>query len=291
MGFGGSSVQTPTDRYVRLGEINTRYWAVGEQGPAVVFLHGLGGCAEDWLANIRVVGAQHRAYALDLAGSGRTDKRITEYTLAYAAEFVRAFLDAMRIEEATLIGNSMGGAVALQCALQFPRRVTKLVLVGSAGLGRELNPVFRLASLPLLGRWAMRTSRSQVVRFMRVCVFDSVHVTDDFVDCHYVPLAAPGGRETLHAILRAGVGLRGVRRDVLRPLFEGLPGINAPALVIWGRQDRILPVTHARVAEERLPNARVHVFDRCGHMPQVEHPGRFNALVLDFLASAEAAPR
>ncbi len=131
-------VQTPQDRYVQVGQINTRYWTEGDKGTTVILLHGIGSSVETWTYNISVLAQHHRVYAVDLVGAGRSDKPPATYSLTYLAQFVLGFMDAMSIECASLVGNSLGGGVALQFALNFPQKVEKLVLVNSLGLGKEI---------------------------------------------------------------------------------------------------------------------------------------------------------
>jgi 4,5:9,10-diseco-3-hydroxy-5,9,17-trioxoandrosta-1(10),2-diene-4-oate hydrolase len=109
-------------------------------------------------------------------------------------------------------------------------------------------------------------------------------VTDALIDLDYEMAAQPGAQKVLLTTLRRSVSLLGIREDVLHPAFENLTGILAPTLIVWGEQDAILPVAHAYAGEKQIPNARLHIFDRCGHMPQLECPEEFNELVLEFLA-------
>jgi 4,5:9,10-diseco-3-hydroxy-5,9,17-trioxoandrosta-1(10),2-diene-4-oate hydrolase len=276
--------QTPQDQYVQVGQINTRFWAQGEVGSNVVLIHGIGGYMEHWIHNIQPLAEHHRVYALDLVGNGRTDKPEADYTMAYFAQFVHDFLETQHIERATLVGNSMGGAVTLQFALQFPDQVDKLVLVNSAGLGKELTIFFRLPTLPLIGEWLTRPSRKGAAQLLEEAFYDSALVTDALIDLDYEMAAQPGAQKVLLTTLRRSVSLLGIREDVLHPAFENLTGILAPTLIVWGEQDAILPVAHAYAGEKQIPNARLHIFDRCGHMPQLECPEEFNELVLEFLA-------
>ena len=280
------STPGPQDRYVNVGGINTRYWAMGDHGTSVILVHGLGGCVEDWRLNVNALAEYHRVYALDLVGAGRTGKAVGSYSLPYGAQFLNGFLEALHVDRATLVGNSMGGAVTLQFAVQFPHRVQKLVLVNSAGLGRELISHLRLATLPLLGEWLARPRRRGAAQVFKACVYDPALVTDELVEVYYELAALPGAQECLLSALRAGANLRGTRASIVQSILDKLATIAAPTLIVWGQQDRVLPVAHAYEAEKRLPNARLHVFDPCGHLPQLERAEEFNALVLEFLGGS-----
>jgi pimeloyl-ACP methyl ester carboxylesterase len=279
------SMQAPQDQYVQVGQIHTRFWTLGDEGTTVVLVHGIGSSMEDWIHNIHALAERHRVYAMDLVGSGRSDKPAAPYSFPYFAQFVHDFLQSQNVDRLNLVGNSMGGGIALQFALQFPDQVDRLVLVDSAGLGRELTLSFRLPTLPLVGEWLTRPSRKAAAQLLHEALYDPALITDELVDFQYQLSALPGAQGAILSILRQNVTLRGLQDHAWRSIVNNLRNITAPTLVIWGQQDRIIPVAHAQVARDRIPNVRLHIIDRCGHMPQLEHPDEFNALVLEFLAS------
>jgi 4,5:9,10-diseco-3-hydroxy-5,9,17-trioxoandrosta-1(10),2-diene-4-oate hydrolase len=277
-------VQTPQDRYVQVGQINTRYWTSGDKGTTVILLHGIGSSVETWAYNISVLAQHHRVYAVDLVGAGRSEKPAVTYSLSYLAQFVKDFMDALSIECASLIGNSLGGGVALQFALNFPQKLEKLVLVNSLGLGKEITLTLRLATLPFVGR-LFKPTRSGTALALKQSVYDSTLISNDWVELYYQIATLPKAWEAVVGLIKTNIDLFGVRTEIYNTIVDRLPTITAPTLVLWGRQDRVLPVTHAAVATKGLPNARVHIFDPCGHWSQVEHSEEFNTLVLEFLAN------
>lgn len=276
--------KTPQDRYVQVGQINTRYWTSGDKGRTVILLHGIGSSVETWTLNISVLAQHHRVYAVDLVGAGRSDKPPATYSLTYLAEFVKDFMDALSIECACLVGNSLGGGVALQFALDFPRKVEKLVLVNSLGLGKEITLTLRLATLPFVGRLFSPT-RSGTALALKQSVYNSTLISDEWVELYYQIATLPGTWSALLALINTNINLFGVRPEVYNAIVDRLATITTPTLVFWGQQDRILPVVHAAVATKGLPSARVHIFDPCGHWPQVERSEEFNTLVLEFLVN------
>ncbi len=280
-------IQTLPDQYIKVGQINTRFWVVGDAEPIVVLIHGIGGSVEAWRLNIEALAEHYRVYALDLVGSGQTDKPSVSYSFPYLAQFVNDFLETQNINRACLIGHSLGGGVTLQFAIQFPDKVEKLVLVNSAGLGKDVHLMFRLPTLPLIGEWLSRPSRKGTAQLLKECVYDPTFVTDELVEFSYQRAAQPGAQQSFLSTVRTLSSLRGLRDDVLCSIVDNLNLVTAPTLIIWGQQDRILPVAHAHVAEEKIANARLHILDRCGHCPPEECPETFNALVLEFLASQE----
>lgn len=277
-------IKTLPDQFIKVGQINTRFWALGDAGPKVVLIHGIGGSVEAWRFNIEALAQHHRVYALDMVGSGQTDKPSVAYSFSFLAQFVNDFLETQNINQTTLIGHSLGGGVTLQFAIQFPEKVEKLVLVNSAGLGKDAHLMLRLPTLPLIGEWLSRPSRKGTAQVLKESVYDPAFVTDELVEFSYQRAAQPGAQQSFLSTVRTLGSLRGLRNDVLSSIVDNLNIVTAPTLIIWGQQDRILPVAHAHVAEEKIANARLHIFDRCGHCPAEECPEAFNALVLEFLA-------
>ncbi len=278
------SAQTPQVQYTKVGQINTRFWALGDEGSTVLLIHGIGGSLEDWILNADALAKHHRVYALDLVGAGHSDKPSASYSFSYMAQFVKDFMEAESISRACLIGHSLGGGVSLQFSIQFPDKVEKLVLVGSAGLGQQVTLLLRVLTLPIIGKLLSRPSRKGTAKFLKECLYDSTLITDELVDFGYNLASLPGAQDALLFTVRTLGNIRGMRKDVLRPIADNLATITVPTLIFWGQQDRILPVAHAHVAENKIPDTQLHVFDPCGHFPQLERPEEFNSIVLKFLA-------
>jgi 4,5:9,10-diseco-3-hydroxy-5,9,17-trioxoandrosta-1(10),2-diene-4-oate hydrolase len=255
-----------------------------------VLIHGLGASAEIWQSNIEALAARHRVYVPDLPGFGRTaEPEQANYSPEGYSRFLMGFMNALGIGRAALVGHSLGGGVALRAVLDHPGLVERLILVSSAGLGREVSLPLRMASLPFFERVFVKPPLWVFKRFLRRLVYDSAVITPEFARLYYDLFFHP---TTIHAfaeILRAICTLRGARPGILEPIREGLGTIRTPTLVIWGRQDRILPSSQAFDAVARIPGARLRVFEHCGHMPNVEYPEEFNRLVLEFLDEGRGA--
>lgn len=277
------STQAAKDQYVKVGQIETRFWTLGDEGTPVIMLHGLGGSVEDWQPNINSLAQHHRVYAVDLAGFGRSEKPPVVFTFSYGAQFVNDFMEVQHIKRASLIGNSIGGAVILRFAIQFLDKVDKLVLVNSAGLGRELAFILRFVTLPLIGELLTRPSRKGMALSLKQSVCDSNLITEELVESSYNLAILPKAQKYFLSTLRGCADFRGQHTENILSIVNNLATITAPTLIIWGRQDRILPVAHAYVAKERIPNAELRILDPCGHLPQLECSEDFNALVLEFL--------
>ena len=262
-----------------------RYLTAGE-GPPLVLLHGAGDNALDWRWVMPALAITHRVYAPDLPGSPDSARPVADYSPAFFERFVAAFVDALNIERATFVGNSLGGLIALRLALSEPTRLTALVLVGSAGLGREVNPVFASVNVPGLGEAAIPYWRTPVGACQRawgrtalLFAHPSGSVPREWLAEQRRLALSPGYLEAHLTVLRALVSPLG-QREVL---VDRLPDLEIPTLVVWGRRDRMFPESQAKVTLSRLQKGSLVLIPDCGHMPQVECPDRFLAAIGEFL--------
>jgi pimeloyl-ACP methyl ester carboxylesterase len=269
------------EQYAKVGSVNTRYWQAGDSGNTVILLHGGGGYIELWKHNIFELAKHHRVYAFDMVGAGRSDKPDANYTFDFMAQFTRDFMKALDISKASLIGTSAGGGVALTVALNFSELVDRLILVGSAGLGKEINFLLRITTLPGLGRLFSSPSKSGVAMLCKQAVYDSNLITDEIVEEFYQMATLPGASEATLNVGRSNFNIWG---QFYQPIAERLQMITASTLIIWGRQDSMVPVSHAENAAKIIPNTRLEIFEKCGHWSSIEHPQKFNQLVLEFLS-------
>jgi pimeloyl-ACP methyl ester carboxylesterase len=273
----------PDDRYICVNGINTRYWQMGDCGRKIILLHGGNGSIEFWLYNLPELARHHQVYAFDMVGSGKSDLPIASYSLTYQADFLAGFMSALNIDTATLIGNSMGGGVALQFTRLYPDRVDKLVLVSSMGLGREISLGIRLITLPAIVN-ALRPGRWMIPAMLRSNFYHWQQISPEWMELRYQIFAIPGRNPAILNIGQSNFNLRGVRPDVYQPIVDSLATIRQQTLIIWGDRDRIIPVKHAYVAAAGLPHSQLEIFPNCGHHPYLEYPGEFDRAVLDFLA-------
>lgn len=274
-------VVAPTNCFTSVNGARVRYWLEGN-GPPVLFVHGLGASVELWLPNVHGLKDHLTAIAVDLPGFGRSDRGTMPFSLPNGARFLRDVVDALGFERISLVGNSMGGVLCLQYALDYPERLDRLVLIASAGLGRELSSSLCMLGLPVVPWFLLRRSRPEWVEpGLRSCLADPWCVSSEYVQ---LCIAASGHRQAMSSFVeavRVGVTIRGQHpRIVLR---DRLHAIRAPTLLIWGQQDAVIPVRHAHAACERLSNASLVVLENCGHCPQIEHPARVNGLLEQFL--------
>lgn len=277
-------MEFPQDHFIQVGRIKTRYWAGGHQGSAVVLIHGLGGFVESWTMNFAALAALHRVYALDLPGHGKTDKLAnTAYDTESLAGFVKDFMGALGLEQAHLVGHSLGGAISTRLAMRHPALVDKLVLCGPAGFGRQAGLMLRISSVPLLGEYLTRPSLASTRATIKRLVFDSGVIPDEFINAYYQITSQPGMQAAFLAALRANGNLLGQKKSMFRVNLAGMPKIKNPVLIVWGREDQIVPAAQAEAAARGFPNARLQLYENCGHLAMIEQAEHFNELILDFL--------
>lgn len=272
------------DRYVEVDGIRTRYWDAGSGDEAVLLIHGIGRYVEDWLSFIDTLASSHRLVALDLPGYGLSGKPCSfPYTLDAFAGFVGAFLDTLHLDVVSVIGHSLGGAIATRFAIMFPERCHGLILVSSAGLGRGLSLLFKLASIPLVGELLTRPDPSKGEQTMRFIVHDIATITPEMSAFDHAMATQEGAPQAFLKTVRASVNILGQKPGAYGPNLRGLSGVGPRVGCIWGREDRIIPPSHADKVAETLPGAMIRVIDGCGHLPMREKPALFNEAVARML--------
>ena len=262
------------------------------QGAAVLLIHGVGGWAENWREVMEPIARSgRRAIAVDLPGVGESEApgRIRHFDPvdAFYPRFVVALLDALGVQTAHIVGNSMGGAVAYMAAVSAPERTRSLVLVASGGLGRDIALFLRLATLPgmiTVSRVLGKPAHAREV--LRSCFYDPSLIPPPLLD-EAARYGLPSFPEFVRA-LRSGVNIRGVRPSLLTRWTAQAPRYQGPVLVVWGREDRVLPLHHLEESRRVFPRAEVRIIERCGHMPMAERPREFQGALLPFLDRAEA---
>jgi pimeloyl-ACP methyl ester carboxylesterase len=266
---------------VIVGERRIRYVDIGSgDGPPVVFVHGLAGNWQNWLENIPRIAQERRVLALDLPGFGQSERLIERLSMSAYGRTVDAFADAVGLGEVAIVGNSMGGFVAAETAIQFPERVERLTLVSAAGISTS---TLRREPVLVWGRVAMMAgSRSAAEKRMAITRPRLRHAAYSTIMRHPSRIAP----ETLWEISE-GAG-RSAFRWALEAIIdydfrERISEIRAPTLIVWGEEDMLLPVKDAHEYERQIPNARKVVLEDTGHVSMVERPPTFNRLLLEFL--------
>ena len=276
-------MKLPQDNYIKAGSINTRYWVLGEGETNVVLIHGLGASADIWMHNIHVLSENYRIYVPDLMGFGRSDIPSDFFTPTDYVQFINDFLNALKIDRAVLIGQSLGGGIALLYTIRFPEKVERLVLVDNAGFGYETIWTLRLMSLPVIGKLMSIPARIGVKIFFQLAVRNPAVITEELIDIYYEHFNRPGQQAFMLRLIRSIIGIRGIKREILAPVLENIQKVTQPTLIIWGEHDRVLPLTHAYYGKEKIQGSELRIFPDCGHIPFFEQPDAFNSVVRDFL--------
>jgi pimeloyl-ACP methyl ester carboxylesterase len=260
--------------------------AEGRGSETAVYLHGVLASSASWKHVLASAAAGRTAIAVDFPGFGCSDRPWPfDHTVAGEAAALLAFLDARRIERAVLIGNSLGGSVAMVIAAERPERVAALVLVAPATPNAPIPWTLRALRTPVLGEIALACATRPFVAFgLRHRLFARAsRVTDDAIDDAWFPLTIPGTRRA---------ALAAIRSDPRR--YLGLEArIHVPTLIVWGREDRLLPSRAAESVASRIAGSRLVILPEAGHLPQREVPEAFSSAVAGFLSSAlpSAPPR
>ena len=276
-----AGVDLIAQRWVSVDGITVHYVTAGD-GPPLLLLHGLGASHLVWQSNIVPLAEQYTVIAPDLPGHGDSDKPRMDYSVGAGVRLVAGFLEAVGVSQLVgLVGNSLGGMLALRAAVALPTLTQSLVLVDSGGLGRELPLAVRLLTVPFLGE-IMRHPKLGGSRFVLKSVFyDPSKVSPDLADQLRHIWAMPGAREAVLRALRHAATLRGLRRELM--LLGALRELSMPLLIVWGARDRVIPVAHARAAAQQARDVRLEIIPQCGHWPQMEAPEVFNPLLMEFL--------
>jgi 2-hydroxy-6-oxonona-2,4-dienedioate hydrolase len=273
------SIQTTpaqTDSTVTIYGVKIHYIEAGS-GPALVLLHGLGGNYTNWAFNIAALSQKYRVIVPDQIGFGKSDKPVINYRVATYVDFLDAFLKELKVERASLVGNSLGGWIAAAYTLSHPEKVENLVLVDAAGYAFakdfDTNQLFKLNPSTREGMKELSA---------RVFYNKQLFLSDAFID------ASMTGR------INAGDGytIRSITESIIRGedfLDNRLSAIKRPTLIIWGREDGLLPLSDGERFQKEIAGSQLVVFDQCGHVPQVEKAMEFNTALLKFLAAPAAA--
>ncbi|OJY50014.1 alpha/beta fold hydrolase [Pseudonocardia sp. 73-21] len=281
-----------TDVDVRGARIHVRESGDPSSEP-VLLLHGIGRSLEDWAPQHARLADAYRVISVDMPGFGFSQRLPEPTTLRTLAEGVLGTLDALGEHRPVhVMGNSLGGAVAMQLSVLAPDRVRTSTLVNSAGFGKEVTIALRLLAIPGLGRGMLGAAdRNAMRRTERALFFDGSFVTEERID-HAVEVGRqPGSAVVFLEAARALGTLRGVSAGWRSALLAEVARHPKPTLVVWGERDLILPAHHLRAARAALPWAQSHVFAETGHMPQVEKADEFAQLVRVFLAAQQVSAR
>ena len=249
----------------------------------MLLVHGLGTSSVTWNHNIEpLAGSGYTVLAPDLPGHGDSDKpRSLSYGPEAGARLIHNFLDALGVGRVSLVGNSAGGLIAGLFALNNPLRVDRLVLVASAGLGRDVSWGLRIVSVPVIGELIYQPMFLRLLNISNRLFYRPSAFPDGFLAESYRSRSNPESRRVTIEAIRSCITLFGQRRRC--QILDRLGGLAAPIMTVWGTGDRYVPVSHAYLIGRALPRTQVRTIPECGHWPHMEKAAEFNALLTKFL--------
>ncbi len=261
----------PQEKTATVFGAKIRYLEAGDAAkPTVILLHGLGGQAENWQFNIAAMAANYHIIALDQIGFGKSDKPMLKYRVGTYVDFLDKFMSELKIEKASLVGNSLGGWVAALTAVKYPNRVEKIVLADAAGL--KPNDIdFKLI-------YSLNYSTRDEIRALVKLVFynQTIFGSEPFIEESLRQRVLANDAYTISSLIES------IKRD--EDFLDGqLSNIKKPTLIIWGKQDGLLKLADGERFNKEIGGSQLVVFDKCGHVPQVEKAVDFNAAVIKFL--------
>ncbi len=270
-------------RRIEIDGANVSYCEIGE-GPPIVFVHGLGGCWENWLENIPHFACSHRVVALDLPGFGDSPMPPWDTTIPNYGKLVDEFCRRLNLHQCVLVGNSMGGFITAEAAIAQPDWVERLVLVSAAGISSAYvrrEPAEAVARvLAAMGPASTRLRGIALRRWrLRYALYKNVFYAPQDLRPELLWEFSNGASQA-PALMSALTGLLGYDH------VDRLEQVGVPTLIVWGRNDRVIPAADALEFERHVSGSRLVVFGRCGHVPMAERPVRFNRLLDGFVAEA-----
>ena len=239
--------------------------------PAVILLHGLGGNYTNWSFNIAALSQNYHVIALDQVGFGKSDRPMIKYRVGTYVDFLDKFMSEIKVDKATLVGNSLGGWISALTAIRYPNRVEKLVLADAAGL--------KPSAVDLAQVYSLNYSTREEVRTLQKLVFynSALFASDAAVDQAMTMRVTADDGYTIGSLIES------IRRD--EDFLNGRLGeIKKPTLIIWGKQDGLIKLADGEQFKREIAGSELVVFDQCGHVPMGEKAADFNRTVLAFLA-------
>ena len=258
-------------------------------GDPILCLHGLGASIYSWRHFIPPFSRNNKLILVDFKGCGKSPKPLdTHYSIEEKVEDIYNIILQENLTNLTLVGNSLGGAIALLVAMRLgkeePERITRLILIDSAG-DKETLPIHLKILRSILGAPMIYLAPSRLAAKMtlRMCYYDRKRITEEQINAYAVPISSLRGR---HALLQTGRQCIPANAD---ELIEELTTISVPTFILWGREDRVIPLKVGELLHQLIPNSTLEVIEHCGHVPQEEKPDETIARISRFLRTTPTA--
>jgi pimeloyl-ACP methyl ester carboxylesterase len=272
--------RTPDDHFIKIGDANLHYREYPGRGPIVFMQHGYASSTYSWEKIAPVMNARgYHVYALDLKGSGWSDKPVNgDYSPIVLKEEINSFMEAMNMKDVIYVGNSLGGALGLMMAIDHPEKIGKLILLDPGGYPTKMPSTLTMAANHgsaffggiIFGRWMVESNLKQVF-------YDKKRLTDEQIDAYYDRLRTQDALKSLELLSRA------IDYGLFEKYKDRIPSIRQPTLLIWGRDDRWIPVSIGYKFRGDLRDSKLVIIPECGHAPQEEVPDLTARYILDFL--------
>jgi pimeloyl-ACP methyl ester carboxylesterase len=253
-------------------------------GRPVIFLHGFGVSTYSWRHLVAPLSRQHKLILIDLKGFGKSPKpKDGRYGIQDQAELVYQFIIRHDLNRLTLVGHSMGGGVALVTAIKLlerePKRLASLVLIDSAAYRQDLPSFIDILRTPVVGplAFSLLSDKKKVRMILEKAYYDDKRITKEQINAYAKPLSSPGGEYAL---------IKTARKMIPRNIDEitaKYKNIAIPTLILWGRQDKIVPLKFGKKLNQDIPNSHLVIIDKCGHMPHEEKPEESLRAISTFL--------
>jgi pimeloyl-ACP methyl ester carboxylesterase len=272
------------DKWAEVDGHRIRYWKKGDSSSTILLIHGMGCSCLEWSENIDALAEQSTVIAVDMVGFGKSDKpKGYDYSPGNQALTLIKLLGHLRVEDVHLVGNSLGGRVAIEMASKLGDRSKSLTLAASAGGAIDAPLAMRLQTLPIIGKLLTKPDRVKHQMGWSSVFVDKSRLSQERIDEKFQDSLLPGAQASALATVRSMIDLRGFKRKDIEQLHQKIKALESRVMIIWGDSDPLLPVHHAAAFQGLLKNSVVHIFKQCGHAPQIEQADKFNQLLMRFI--------
>ena len=258
------------EKFVQVGTNKIRYLEGGGSDGNVLLIHGLGASAERWAHVIPHLSKKYHVIALDLIGYGFSDKPSVDYTPAFFSQFIFDFLNTLGITKTSMIGSSLGGQIVTECAITQSKIIEKIVLVSPSGIMKQSTPTFDAYTLA-----ALYPTQDGTKTAFQMMAGEHKEIDSDTVDGFIQRMTLPNAKM---AFMSTILGIRNAGS-----LSERLGKISVPTLIVWGKQDTLIPITYSKDFVSSIKNCQFVEMESSGHTPYVEEPKKFSEIVFKFL--------
>ncbi|MEO9277856.1 MAG: alpha/beta hydrolase [Nitrososphaera sp.] len=259
------------EKFVTVGKYKIRYLEDGQTDPNLILLHGLGGYAERWLALMPFLNKKYHIFAPDLIGYGQSDKPSVDYTPELFVKFVFDFMDALGIKKTSMIGTSLGGQIVAECAALQNPIIEKIIMISPAGIMKKSTPALDAYTMA-----ALYPTQESAKTAYHMMVGPNKPVSDTSIERFVNNMSRPNAKMVFLSTL---LGLKNAP-----DITEKLGKIKIPTLLIWGKEDKLIPFEYSEKFASSINNCILVPMEGCGHSAYVEEPERLSKIIIDFLS-------